>query len=82
MFLNLPVDEGTGKASKDFFGLGMAGRLAVLGYMFLIFLCSIKGRSTGHELMTEVSLVFGFVVVMTVSLSVFVVVLVSHDDDL
>jgi len=82
VFLNFPIDEGTGKASKEFFGLGMAGRLAVLGYMVLICLGSIKGRSTSHELMSEVSLVFGLLVVLTVSMSVCVVVVVSHDDDL
>jgi len=82
VFLNFPIDEGTGKASKEFFGLGMCGRLAVLGYMVLICLGSRKGRSTTQELMAEVSLVFGFLLVLTVSLSVCVVVAVSHDDDL
>lgn len=67
---------------QEFFGLGMAGGLAVLGYMVLICLGSlvkmfehcrktrrkrgsnIKGRSTSHELMTEVSLVLGFLMVL------------------
>jgi len=80
--LEFLIDEATGKASNELFGLGMTSRLAILGYVILICLGSLVGSSTRNELVTEVRLVLGGGLVLIVSLSVLVVfVEPTHDDD-
>jgi hypothetical protein len=39
--LELAVNEGTGEASEDLLGLGVAGGLAVLLAVFFVCLCSL-----------------------------------------
>jgi len=78
--LNLFVKEGTSEASNELFGLLMANGLAVRNLMLLICLGSLIGRSTSNELVGDVRLVLGALLVVIVILSVLVVVVEKAHD--